>query len=133
MGIKPGKPLLFANDPQGRLYFGLPGNPLSAMVGFYEFVLPALNRLAGCAPERCRPMMRVRVNKDMTIKGGRQTYVPVTLEWTPEGPEARGLDARGTADLVAGARMDGTLVIPADRKRVPSGAMLDFRSWRVLS
>jgi len=39
---KPGKPFFFGDDPDGRLVFGLPGNPLSALVCFLEYVMPAL-------------------------------------------------------------------------------------------
>ncbi|CEP13887.1 hypothetical protein [Parasitella parasitica] len=50
--MKPGKPTTFATIPQGpkrppKLVFALPGNPVSATVGFYLFVLPALRRMAG--------------------------------------------------------------------------------------
>lgn len=49
--MKPGKPTTFATVPQGtkrsKLVFALPGNPVSATVGFYLFVLPSLKRLAG--------------------------------------------------------------------------------------
>ncbi|MCC6749021.1 MAG: molybdopterin molybdotransferase MoeA [Deltaproteobacteria bacterium] len=43
---KPGKPLLFAAGP-GRAFFGLPGNPVSSLVCFLEYVWPALARLSG--------------------------------------------------------------------------------------
>ena len=44
--IKPGKPLLFAtyND---KLYFGIPGNPVSTMVVFYQFIMPAILKMQG--------------------------------------------------------------------------------------
>ncbi|KAI8641902.1 MoaB/Mog domain-containing protein [Parasitella parasitica] len=50
--MKPGKPTTFATIPQGpkrppKLVFALPGNPVSATVGFHLFVLPALRRMAG--------------------------------------------------------------------------------------
>jgi molybdopterin molybdotransferase len=59
VAIRPGKPLLFAVLPNGALYFGLPGNPVSAAVGQRFFVEPVLRRLLGwhrsqcCC--RCRP------------------------------------------------------------------------------
>ena len=131
VALKPGKPQLFATDAEGRLLFGLPGNPLSAMVGFYEFVLPALHLLAGCPPEHCQTCVTVRVAHDLQVKGGRQQYVPARLTWTPTGPEATSVNVQGTADLVAGARADGTLIVPAEAKAVPAGAFLAFRPWRV--
>ncbi|KAI8848756.1 hypothetical protein BC829DRAFT_393369 [Chytridium lagenaria] len=56
--LKPGKPTTFATVPAEnvggekgklKLVFSLPGNPVSAMVGFYLFVLPALRKMAGHA------------------------------------------------------------------------------------
>jgi molybdenum cofactor synthesis domain-containing protein len=52
VAIRPGKPLLFAVLPNGALYFGLPGNPVSAAVGQRFFVEPVLRRLLGLAPEQ---------------------------------------------------------------------------------
>ncbi|MDR1076012.1 MAG: molybdopterin molybdotransferase MoeA [Xanthomonadaceae bacterium] len=50
--IRPGKPLLFARLPNGALYFGLPGNPISSAVGLRFFVEPALRGMLGMPPER---------------------------------------------------------------------------------
>jgi molybdopterin molybdotransferase len=51
VAIRPGKPLLFAVLADGALYFGLPGNPVSAAVGQRFFVEPALRRMLGMDPE----------------------------------------------------------------------------------
>jgi len=57
--MRPGKPILFASLPDGRPYFGLPGNPVAALTGFRFFVVPALRRMLGLAPE---PGERIRCN-----------------------------------------------------------------------
>ena len=129
VAMKPGKPQLFASDPAGRLVFGLPGNPLSAMAGFYEFVLPALARLAGCPSDRCRRHLTVRMAHDLAAKGDRRQYVPARLAWTPTGPEAAAVPVHGTADLVAGAQADGVLIVPEGTSNVPAGSFLAFRPW----
>lgn len=67
--IKPGKPTTFATvrvdiDGQKRLktIFALPGNPASALVCFYIFVVPALRRLGGWSYSKCQlPRVRVQV------------------------------------------------------------------------
>lgn len=48
VAMKPGKPTTFATV-DSTLVFALPGNPASALVTFYVFVLPALRKLSGCA------------------------------------------------------------------------------------
>lgn len=131
IAMKPGKPQLFASDVEGRLYFGLPGNPLSAMVGFYDFVLPALNYLAGCPADLCRIARSVRTAVALRGKGDRRIYVPVRLQWSGDGPTAVPAEAVGSADLVAAAHADGVLLIPEGSDGVEAGASLPFRSWRV--
>lgn len=51
VNIRPGKPVLFATLPNGSFYFGLPGNPISAAIGFSFFVMPLLRALQGLPPE----------------------------------------------------------------------------------
>lgn len=51
VAIRPGKPLLYARFPNGTHYFGLPGNPVSAVVGLRFFVIPLLRHLQGMQAE----------------------------------------------------------------------------------
>ncbi|MBP7370485.1 MAG: molybdopterin molybdotransferase MoeA [Arenimonas sp.] len=52
VAMRPGKPLLFARLPNGALYFGLPGNPISSAVGFRFFVQLAIETMQGLQPEQ---------------------------------------------------------------------------------
>ena len=56
VGMRPGKPVLFAILPSGALFFGLPGNPFAAYVGFRFFVNSALRAMLGLAEERGVPL-----------------------------------------------------------------------------
>ncbi len=131
VAMKPGKPLLFATSKEGKCIFGLPGNPLSAMTGFYEFVMPTLSRLAGLSPTTCRPSLIMRVSKDVFSKGDRQRYVLGQVLWNANGPEVEPVESHGTADVVAGAKAHGVIVMPADVNKAPAGSLLEFRPWRV--
>lgn len=51
IAMRPGKPVLFAILPDGRPFFGLPGNPVAALVGFRFFVLAAVRRMLGLPRE----------------------------------------------------------------------------------
>jgi molybdopterin molybdotransferase len=97
--IKPGKPLLFAT--QGRkLAFGLPGNPLAAMVGAALFVKPALARLQGEAFERW-PQLQLPVASALPGVGPRDEVYACSL--TDLGAvQIHG--NRGSADLPAFAQ-----------------------------
>lgn len=69
VAMKPGKPTTFASvpPPQGgrsKLVFGLPGNPASALVTFYLFVVPALRRLGGWSKDTAElPRVPVEVRQ----------------------------------------------------------------------
>lgn len=67
VAIRPGKPLLFARLPEGQLYFGLPGNPVSSAVGMRFFVEPALRALLGQAAEHA---LRVPLKAEVRKKPG---------------------------------------------------------------
>lgn len=62
--MKPGKPLHFAVAPRDTLVFGLPGNPVSALVGFEVFIRPALRRMAGHR-DPLRPNVPVTLTHDV--------------------------------------------------------------------
>lgn len=55
VGMRPGKPLLFATLTDGRLYFGLPGTPVAALVAMRFFVMAAVRAMAGLEPEAGMP------------------------------------------------------------------------------
>jgi molybdopterin molybdotransferase len=77
VAIRPGKPVLFGTASQGRLVFGLPGNPAAAMLGFELFVRPALRILGGDPkPERVRARA--------VLRGGSLTGIP-GLTFFPRG------------------------------------------------
>jgi len=80
--MKPGYPALFGRfDPpeSGPLVFGLPGNPVSAMVTFEQLVRPALLKLAGHR-HLFRPRLRARLAEPLHKKPGRLHFVRVRLE-----------------------------------------------------
>jgi molybdopterin molybdotransferase len=131
VAMKPGKPFLFATAPDSRLVFGLPGNPLSAATTLHEFVLPALRRMAGWPEADCRPLVRARLLEAIANTPGYQRYVLATLAWNTSGPEVTPVGSQSSADLAAGARADGAVIVPADARGLDQGLLVDFRPWRV--
>lgn len=130
LAMKPGKPILYATLPANRHIFGLPGNPLSAMTSFYEFVLPALRRMSGMPVKEYRPTMRLPLNRALRTKGERAKFVLAQLVWRKKGPSVRPIKSHGSADLVAGAQADGVIVVPASVQELPAGSHVEFRPWR---
>lgn len=74
VAVKPGKPLTVATIGT-QLYFGLPGNPASAMVGFWRFVEPALSKLSGKRGPWAPEFVTARATIEMTSGGKRETYL----------------------------------------------------------
>ncbi|NQT92480.1 MAG: molybdopterin molybdotransferase MoeA [Lentisphaerae bacterium] len=129
VSIKPGKPQLFAVFPDGKTLFGLPGNPLSVMIGLQEFALPALRRMAGCPEDRCRPVLHLPLAGNITIRGKRQRYVLGRFRGDREETTVEAIPCAGSADLAAAAGAHGAIVAPAGVRALASGTLVAFRPW----
>ena len=96
--LKPGKPILFGTGG-GELgdvrVFGIPGNPVSAMVCFDLFVRPALMKMMGRQDWR-RPRIEVYFEEVVKNTFGRLHAMRVSLERTEEGWRARSVGAQGS-------------------------------------
>ncbi|MBD2103715.1 gephyrin-like molybdotransferase Glp [Leptolyngbya sp. FACHB-261] len=78
VAIKPGKPLTVATveRPEGRkLYFGLPGNPVSSMVSFWRFVQPALRKLSGRLGPWQPQFVQAIATTQLKAAGQRESYL----------------------------------------------------------
>jgi molybdopterin molybdotransferase len=121
--MKPGFPLTFGrfDDGRGPLVFGLPGNPVSAMVTFELFVRPLLLRLAG---QRVlgRPALRAVLGETLRKKPGRLHFVRVTLAREGERFVARSTGNQSSGVLRSMALAQGLLVFPAAASELAQGA-----------
>jgi len=125
--MKPGKPILAARSKAGFV-LGLPGNPLSAFVGFKLFGQPALRRLAGL--EDCWPrFIPVTLEGVIRCKPGRQTYHLARIEQRPEGPVAVPVSNTGSGDVLSLARANALVVTYAAEPTVRTGAILRALSF----
>jgi len=110
--MRPGKPITFGTLGK-RPIFGLPGNPVSAMVTFELFARPALRRLAGHRTLH-RPRITARAEGRIANPGERRGYLRVALQ--PEGRSwrARLTGEQGSAILRSMVLADGLAVVPGD-------------------
>jgi molybdopterin molybdotransferase len=130
VAMTPGRPALFATVGDEKYIFGLPGNPLSAMTGFHEFALPLIRLLSGWGPGLCRPALRVQLARDLEGRPDRQRHVLGRLVAGEGGMMADAMAGSGAGDLVAGAKADGTIILPPAAGRLPAGSSCDFRLWK---
>src|SRR2546426_213768 len=112
VSMRPGKPITFGTHA-GRPVFGLPGNPVSAMVTFELFVRPALRRMAG-ADAVDRPRLRVPALETIANPGSRRGYLRVTLTPDTRGYGARLTGDQGSAILRSMVLADGLAVVAPD-------------------
>ncbi|MBE9579904.1 MULTISPECIES: gephyrin-like molybdotransferase Glp [Moraxella] len=83
VAMKPGKPFVFgelydnADSPKTVLYFGLPGNPLSCVVGCLQFIIPALWRLSGVRDDDLpkRLTLKATLSHDIKKRAGRKEFM----------------------------------------------------------
>lgn len=112
--FKPGKPLFFGTREDSR-FFGLPGNPVSAMVCFELFVRPALMRMTGREDHR-RPKVGVYFEEDLENRFGRMHAVRVSLERTETGFLARSVGAQGSGLITSLTKADAIAMIGPEAK-----------------
>ena len=130
VAIKPGKPVLYATIGRNQHIFGLPGNPLSALNGLHEFVLPAIRHMAGVAEQECHPSAYLPLAETLIPRGTRLEHVLVRVVQYETGPKLAPVSSKGSADLVAANLADGVALLPRDRRKCQAGKYVEFRSWR---
>ncbi len=78
VAMKPGKPVVLSRI-RGRLYFGLPGNPVSCMVSFLLFIAPAIRKAMGQTANLLPPIVQTRVAAPLKSRGDRRSYMRVRV------------------------------------------------------
>jgi len=124
VAIKPGKPTVFARRGD-RLVFGLPGNPISALVTFECFVRPVLGRLCGMKrPEL--PRMKGELLGDMKQSPGRMAFLPAWASWEEGGWKVEPLRWKSSADIVGFANANATFIFPKNRDFLRRGETVEL-------
>ena len=121
VAMQPGMPQGFGViGPDRTPVFGLPGNPVSALVSFEAFVRPALRRMIG-APVVTRPVISAVTSADLSSPPGKRSFLRVRLEVKDGAYVVTPVSGTGS-HLVAGlARANAFAVVPEDVERVAAG------------
>lgn len=128
INIRPGKPLAYGK--LGKVpFFGLPGNPVSAMVTFDVFVRPALLKLLDI-PDTI-PTIQAVAGEDI-VSDGRQSYIRVTLRRENGRPTAYATGTQSSGALLSMVLADGLLIIPEGVEMARKGESFAVRILRVL-
>jgi molybdopterin molybdotransferase len=122
VNMRPGKPLAFGGY-RGVNFIGLPGNPVSAFVGFEVFVRDAIERLSGRASES-RLKVRVRCEEEI-LSDGRESYLRAHIREANGFLSAKLTGHQGSGNLLSLVQADALLIIPAGVKCLPAGQEAD--------
>lgn len=117
---KPGKPLTFARRA-GNLFFGLPGNPVSALVCFHVYVVPALRRALG-RDDLHLPAVEVEIAADIPVARDLTEFVRCTLDHAANPPVARATGTQSSGALRSMSLADALVVAPPGVARLAAGA-----------
>ena len=112
ISIKPGKPTIVA-VADGKPLFGLPGNPVSALVVFDLLVAPTIRLLSGATSPPTTNTATAILTADIPSESGREDYVPVTL--SKSDGQARATPVFGKSNLIYTlVNSHGLIQVPAD-------------------
>jgi molybdopterin molybdotransferase len=119
--LKPGKPVFYGTREDVR-FFGLPGNPVSAMVCFELFVRPAISRMMGRGEtDPGRPRAEVYFEEHVENKFGRTHAMRVSLTKTDKGWLAESVGAQGSGLISSLTKADALALIGPESEGVEAG------------
>ena len=120
VALRPGKPTVFARLPNGTLFFGLPGNPVSVSVTFNLFARTAILVMQGAKDPA---LLQDWAVLGRSVKGAaeRDSYLPAELSATAEGLLAQPLKWGGSSDFVGFVRATSLIVVPRDTGVLEAG------------
>jgi molybdopterin molybdotransferase len=125
LSLRPGKPAI-VGLVEGKPVFGLPGNPVSAMIVFDLLVRPTLYYLCGCAPPQEPPTTTARLSQNIASAPGREDHVPVRL--TVENGHKAAQAVFGKSNLIYTLiRADGLVKVPLDKAGLYAGEVVEVR------
>ncbi|MBC7231221.1 MAG: molybdopterin molybdotransferase MoeA [Actinobacteria bacterium] len=128
VAMRPGKPQAFGHIG-GKPLFGLPGNPVSVMVSFEQFVRPALLKMMG-RRELFRPRVTAVLDAPMGRREGRTEFIRVIADWRDGRYHVRPTGPQGSGILRSMVLGNALAVLPEDVGRLEPGAEVEIEMLR---
>ena len=123
LAMRPGKPLMFGRRGT-TLVFGLPGNPVSALVTATVIVLPALRKLLGQGDPVGTPL-RLPLAAPLPANGARRHFVRARIEPAPAGSQVMPFTETDSGHIASLAAADSLIVQPEDSPALAAGTVVD--------
>jgi len=119
VAMRPGQPLAFGTIGE-KPVFGLPGNPVSSMISFEQFVRPSLLKMMGCR-QIFRPLVEAISKEEIKKMTGRRYFVRGFVSFQNNQYVVTTTGEQGSGILRSMVRANGLIVIPEDREIVKAG------------
>jgi molybdopterin molybdotransferase len=127
IAMKPGRPLAYGRIAHAH-FFGLPGNPVSVMVTFYQFVRDALLALSGCDPVPLLPTFKVPCVSALKKAPGRTEFQRGVLECDSHGTwSVRVTGEQGSGILRSMAEANCFIILPPAQGSVTAGTLVEVQ------
>jgi molybdopterin molybdotransferase len=124
---RPGRPLWFGVGPTGQLVFGLPGNPVSALVCLVRYVVPGLRAAAGMGPA---PVESMPLGAHFRVNPPLWYFLPVQIDCSPAlGPVALPKPGGSSGDFVSLLGTDGFVELPPGPVDYAAGHLAPLYRW----
>jgi molybdopterin molybdotransferase len=143
VAVKPGKPLTVAtvplnagdnSEPRSVLYFGLPGNPVSALVSFWRFVQPAIRKQSGLAQGWEPRFIQGRSLHHLRSDGKRETYLwGITQAENGQYQFQVAGGSHSSGNLINLAQTNSLAMIPIGQTEIPAGDPIQILAIAPLS
>ena len=118
IAMKPGRPLAFGKIGKAH-FFGLPGNPVSVMVGFHQFVTPALEKISGTETNR-NIILEASVTEPLRKRPGRAEYQRGILAQEDDGSlTVQPTGDQGSGILKSMSQANCFIYLPIDASDIP--------------
>jgi molybdopterin molybdotransferase len=125
VATRPGKPTI-VGVVAGKPVIGLPGNPVSAMVQYDMFGVPAIYRLQGLKTPPRRGLVWAKLTQNIASESGREDYVPARLDDSVDGLAAT--PVFGKSNLIYTlVNADGLLKVPLNKAGLLAGEWVEVR------
>jgi len=124
---RPGRPMWFGIAPGVQAVYGLPGNPVSALVCLVRYVVPGLLAAIGA---RSAPVEPVPLGAPVRAHPALWLFLPAQIESSPTlGMVALPKPTRGSGDFISLLGTDGFVELPPGPADLPAGHMAPFYRW----
>ncbi len=126
MNMKPGRPLAFGQLDEAT-FFGLPGNPVSTVVTFYQFVRPSILKRMGKTAPWTAPAFLLPLAEDLKKKPGRTDFQRGRLLQTPAGLQVAGVGRQDSHIMSGLSHADCLIILAAEAEHAKAGSLVEVQ------